>query len=147
MTLETNPVTVGALAKLAGVNVQTIRYYEQRKLLPTPERSAAGYRLYPEATASRVRFIKRAKELGFTLREISDLLALRAAPGANRDDLRGQCQTKIADIELRLQALTAIKSALEGLVGACAKSSSTSECPILEFLEPELGKNHEPTEL
>lgn len=127
---------IGEVAHRCGVNLQTIRYYERRGLLPAPPRSAANYRLYPEDTPARVRFIRRAQRLGFTLREIDELLSLRAAPGVRCDQVRERAAAKARDIERRLRALRAMRRALLELVDQCAgEAPAASRCPILHALE------------
>ena len=98
-------MTIGKLAKRCGVGVETIRFYEREGLIKEPPRSESRYRQYPEETAQRVRFIKRAKELGFTLKEIKGLLELRIRPEATCGDVRNQAEEKIADIEQRLSLI------------------------------------------
>ena len=108
--MDTNDrLTIGELAKCGQVNLETIRYYERQGLLPKPPRSPSGYRLFPSESARRVRFIKRAQELGFSLKEIKELLALRAASGATSADVRKRAEAKIADIEGKIETLRAMK--------------------------------------
>jgi MerR family transcriptional regulator, copper efflux regulator len=128
-------LTIGELARQVGVNVETLRYYERRGLLPTPRRSASGYRLYPEDAVRRVRFIKRAQELGFSLNDIKELLSLRAAPEAGCHEVRAHAEAKIKDIDDKIGALTAMKHALSTLVTECSGEGPLSDCPILESLE------------
>jgi len=127
-------MTVGRVAKRAGVNVETLRYYERRRLLPIPPRSAGNYRLYSEETVRRLRFIKRAHDLGFTLEEIRELLALRAAPRARCATVRRQAEEKVKDIEEKMETLKGMRTALRQLIAACAGQGSVSECPILDAL-------------
>lgn len=129
----TQRLTIGRLAELGGVNLETVRYYERRGLLPKPPRTEAGYRQFPPDTAQRLRFIKRAQELGFSLEEIRDLLALRVERG-NCADVRARAQAKIADIEEKMKTLAAMKSTLRKLVNQCEQGAST-ECVILASLE------------
>src|SRR5438309_8255013 len=103
---------IGEVAELGGVNIQTIRYYEREKLLPEPPRLSSGYRAYPERTVQRVRFIKRAQELGFTLAEVRELLSLRVDHGRDRADVRAIAGAKIADVEQKMRGLEAMKAAL-----------------------------------
>ncbi len=128
-------LTIGQLARHAGVNVETLRYYERRGLIPEPPRKESGYRQYPPEDVARIRFIKRPKELGFTLKEISDLLTLRVDPETSCDDVRRRAETKIADTEEKIRALQTIKEALTKLAASCSGSGPSSECPILEVLE------------
>jgi MerR family mercuric resistance operon transcriptional regulator len=126
-------LTIGRLAELGGVKLETVRYYERRGLLPKPPRTQAGYRQFPPDTAQRLRFIKRAQELGFSLEEIRDLLALRVEP-ENCTDVRARAQAKIANIEEKMKTLAAMKSTLRNLVNQCEQSTS-GECVILASLE------------
>jgi MerR family mercuric resistance operon transcriptional regulator len=126
-------LTIGRLAELGGVNLETVRYYERRGLLPKPPRTQAGYRQFSPDAAQRLRFIKRAQELGFSLEEIRDLLALRVEPG-NCADVRARAQAKIADIEEKMKTLAAMKSTLRNLVNRCEHAAS-GECVILDSLE------------
>ena len=123
------------LANRGGVNLETVRYYERRGLLPKPPRTAAGYRTFDAAAVRRLRFIKQAQALGFSLKEIRELLALRVDPRASCADVRRRAEAKIADIDGKLRALRAIKRALVRLTAACAGRGPVSACPILESLE------------
>lgn len=127
-------LTISRLAQLGGVNLETVRYYERRGLLPKPPRTQAGYRQFPAETAKRLHFIKRAQELGFSLEEISELLALRMEPEQNCADIRAHAQAKIAAIAGKMKILTAMKSSLRSLVEQCEQCGS-AECPILTSLE------------
>lgn len=128
-------MTVGELAREVRVNLATIRYYEKRGLLPRPERLASGYRCYTEEALRRIRFIKRAQVLGFTLREIEALLAWRATPGVTCADIRLQAEEKIANLERKIQSLTAIKKALVSVTATCDGNSPVAECNIVASLE------------
>lgn len=139
MTDTNDRLTIGELAKRGQVNLETIRYYERQGLLPKPPRSPSGYRLFPSESARRVRFIKRAQELGFSLKEIKELLALRAASGATSADVRKRAEAKIADIEGKIETLRAMKKVLARLTAACCGEGSVSECPILESLSSDRG--------
>lgn len=125
----------GEVAKAAGVNIQTLRYYEREGLLAAPKRSAAGYRQYDEDAVRIVSFIKRAQELGFTLREAKELLKLRRAGGKRADAVRRAAEVKLLDIDEKLRDLSAMRTALAGLVDTCACQSGAVYCPILEALE------------
>lgn len=127
-------LTVGNLAKRAEVNVETIRYYERLGLLPSPPRTEAGYRLFSEDAVLRLQFIQRAQDLGFSLKEIRNLLDLRLRPGACCADVREQAETKIAEIDRKLRSLRAMRSALVRLVEACCGNGPVNDCPILESL-------------
>jgi DNA-binding transcriptional MerR regulator len=124
---------IGAVAAQAKVNDQTLRYYERAGLLPTPARAKNGYRNYPPDTVALVRFIKRAQELGFSLADASALSELRRAPGRNRLKVRTLAQAKLLDVEQKIADLTAIRTALQQLVGSCCADDGPG-CPILEAL-------------
>jgi MerR family mercuric resistance operon transcriptional regulator len=130
-------LTIGRLARSAGVGVETVRFYEREGLLAEPQRRESGYRQYPLDTVRRLRFIRQAKDLGFTLREIQELLDLRVAPDSTCADVRERAQAKIADIETRVAALERVKAALERLARRCRGRGPTTECPILEELDSE----------
>jgi MerR family transcriptional regulator, copper efflux regulator len=104
-------LTVGALAKEAGVKIDTIRYYERHGLLPKPLRTNSGYRTFTPASVERLRFIKQAQALGFTLNEVKQLLALRLSPGMTCIDVRDRAQEKLADIQQKIDSLHAMKVA------------------------------------
>jgi Hg(II)-responsive transcriptional regulator len=128
-------LTTGLLAKRAGVGVETIRYYERIGLLPPPARSSAGYRQFPADAVDRFRFIRQAKNLGFSLQEIRELLSLRVEPEASCAEVRLRAEAKIGEIHKRVRGLQRMSAALRRLTEACAGRGSTSACPILEALE------------
>lgn len=130
-------LTIGQLAKEAKVNVETVRYYERRGLMPEPPRRESGYRQYPQGSVARIRFIKRAQELGFSLKEIMELLSLRMNPDTTCGDIKRKTEVKIADIEEKIRALQKIKRGLGKLATSCRGRGPTSECPILEVLNSE----------
>jgi len=130
-------LTISRLARLGGVNLETVRYYEREGLLPRPPRTRSGYRIFPNDAARRLRFIKRAQQLGFSLTEIRELLTLRLRPGTKRDLIRARAETKIADIEQKIKTLTAMKQSLAQLTTQCSGCGPVSECPILESLDHE----------
>lgn len=130
-------LTISRLAQQGGVNLETIRYYERQGLLPKPPRTPAGYRMFPSEAARRVRFIKRAQELGFSLNEIRELLSLRMKPGAKRADIRARADAKLADIEQKIRTLERMKRALRGLTEQCDWCGPLAECPILDSLDEE----------
>jgi Hg(II)-responsive transcriptional regulator len=129
-----NQLTIGQLARTAGVNVETVRYYERRGLMPTPARRESGYRLYCNDDLERMRFIRRAKELGFTLREIEELLLLRANPQSRCSEVRAHAQRKIEDIDSRIEDLNRMRQMLGALSAACLDTGTKEECPLLEAL-------------
>ncbi len=126
---------IGQVAKRAGVGVETIRFYERRGLIEDPPRKESGYRQYPEITVSRIRFIRRASDLGFSLQEVGELLDLRADTGASAGDVRRRTEAKILEIDSRITDLKRMKLALARLSSCCGGKGSISECPILEALE------------
>ncbi len=130
-----NQLTVGKLAEQSGVNLETIRYYERRGLLPSPQRAPSGYRLYSDDSVQRVRFIKKAQVLGFSLKEILELLSLRVDPHTTCADIKQRSERKIADIEEKIQTLRRMKQALLKVSASCSGRGPTSECPILEVLD------------
>jgi Hg(II)-responsive transcriptional regulator len=127
-------LTIGALARRAGVGVETVRFYERRGLVRRPPRPGSGFRAYPEETVARLRFIRQAQALGFTLKEIADLLALRVAPGTDCAAVRARAAAKLADVEGRLVELERIRGALAKLVAACPGSGAVAACTILGSL-------------
>lgn len=137
MTTSGKELTVGKLAESAGVNVETIRFYERKGILPKPLRKPSGYRLYSEDDVKRVQFIVHAKDLGFSLREIQELLELRVEATSSCDDVREQTEAKIADIERKISDLQRIHNVLTKLAAACKTKDPTSDCPVLEALEQE----------
>lgn len=128
-------LTIGNVARQSGVGVETVRFYEREGLLEQPARKQSGYRQYDPEAIARLRFIKQAKRLGFTLREIKELLALRLDPGAARAQVRQQAVAKIADIDQRIDELKRMKQALAPLIRACDGKGSVAGCPILEGIE------------
>ncbi len=130
-------MTIGQLASAAHVNVETIRYYERRGLLDRPQREGSRYRRYPAEAAARIRFIKRAQDLGFSLREIAELLELRVHSVEACHAVEAKTREKIAVVESKVRELTRIKEALERLAANCQAREPTSECPILETLDEE----------
>jgi len=134
---QTLPLTIGQLAKQSRVNLETIRYYERRGLLRRPPRTDSGYRIFSANDVQRIRFIKRAQELGFSLKEIQELLALRIHPGTSCAEIRQRTEVKIADIDEKIRTLKAMKKALVRLTNACSGRGPVSDCPILESLQEE----------
>lgn len=125
---------IGELASLAGVPAATIRYYERRGILAEPPRSDSGYRHYGPETAERLRFIKRAQELGFTLGDIEELLALRVHDPAACAEVEAKTRVKMEDVSRKISELKRLEGALRGLADACAARTPTAECPVLEML-------------
>jgi MerR family transcriptional regulator, copper efflux regulator len=113
-------LTIGEVAEQANVHIETLRYYERRGLVARPPRSASNYRRYPEEAVRRVRFIKRAQELGFSLNNIKELLSLRADPEAGCHEILAHTEAKMKDMDAKICALTAMKYALSTLVAECS---------------------------
>ena len=128
----------GDLAKRTGVNVETLRFYEKKGLLPVPPRRESGYREYSPESVQRIRFIKRAQELGFSLGEIKDLLALRVRKGTSCSDVKERAGEKLEEVRQKIADLKAIERALTKLTASCSGKGPLSECPILENLDGEL---------
>lgn len=127
--------TIGRLAKAVGVNVQTVRYYERLHLLGPATRTSSGYRLYGPEEEQRLRFIKNAQALGFTLREITELLNLRVSARARCGDIQRKAEEKLQCVEAKVQDLQALAQALESLIQTCRAGQPTDRCPILKRLE------------
>ena len=123
------------VAKAAGVNLQTVRFYEREGLLRTPGRSAAGHRRYDDDAVRVIRFIKRAQALGFTLEETRKLLTLRLERPRRVLAARAATRAKLDEVEEKLRALTAVRRELAALLDACACGSGPEVCPILDALE------------
>ena len=128
-------LTIGKVARAAGVGVETVRFYERKGLIEEPPRLASGYRQYPQNIVRRLRFIKRAKELGFTLKEIGDLLSLRNRPDTRCADIRAEAETKITHIEQKIRDLEGMRYALRHLADTCKNQGPLDECPILKALD------------
>lgn len=126
---------IGQIAAKAGVNIQTLRYYERRGLLPRVGRSASGYRKYEDATVPLVRFIKKAQELGFSLREIGELIELRETRSRSQLKVRRIAEEKIEAIDRRISELMAIRSDLVGLVEKCKATGTKADCVILAAID------------
>ena len=128
-------LTIGQLAKAVGVNVQTIRYYERRRLLSPTVRTPSGYRMYGDEAFQRLRFIQNAQALGFTLEEIAGLLNLRVDSAARCGDVQRRAQAKLAKVEAKLCDLEAMARVLKNLIRSCKAGQPTERCPILKSLE------------
>lgn len=128
-------MTIGQVSRRAGVGIETVRFYEREGLLEQPTRKESGYRQYKDEAVARLRFIRRAKELGFSLKEIRELLALRIDPATTCAEVRKAAEAKIADVEEKIRALQRIKHALKKLTVACSGRGPVSECPILDAID------------
>lgn len=127
-------MTIGKVARRAGVGVETVRFYEREGLIEQPPNAGSGWRQYPEGVVSRLRFIRRAQALGFSLREIDELISLRLDPSADSAEVKGRAEAKIEEIESKIHDLQGMKDALVRLAGACTGDGSIQECSILESL-------------
>ena len=130
-------LSIGQLADHSGINLETIRYYEREGLMPAPPRKSSGHRAYPRTAARRLRFIKRAQELGFTLAQIKELLALKVDPQQLCADVVRQVESKIVDIDARMLHLQAMRRVLQNLKDSCSGNCAVADCPILESFEAE----------
>ena len=134
MAIGVNSLMIGQLARRAEVGVETVRFYEREGLLEEPARRPSGYRQYDEGVVDRLRFIRRAKQLGFTLKEIRELLSLRIDPATTCGDVKSRAEAKLEDIAAKIRSLQRMKRALVKLTKACSGRGAASECPILESL-------------
>ena len=127
-------LTIGKLAKQAELGIETVRFYEKQGLIAPPPRTKSNYRLYPEADIIKLRFIKRAKTLGFSLNEIKELIPISHDPHATKADIKNRAVLKTQDIKKKIHDLSRIKNALELLTGECDGHGSLDDCPILRAL-------------
>lgn len=128
--------TIGRAARRAGVGVETIRFYERRGLIEQPPKPARSvFRVYSEDTVARIRFIRQAQELGFSLREVGELLGLKADPAADAADVRNRAAAKLEQVEEKIRQLERIRGALEALIAACPGKGELGHCSIMEALQ------------
>lgn len=130
-------MTIGTLARESGVGIDAIRFYEREGLLPKPARRASGYRDYPAAAVQRLRFIRRAKALGFSLAEIADLLALSTDHESGVEGIRRRAEDRLAALEHRIAELERVRRGLRDLIDACPGHGTPDHCPILRALGDE----------
>lgn len=130
-------MTIGKLAKQCGVGVETIRFYEREGLISQPERKPSGYRLYPREAVDQVHFILQSKDLGFSLKEIRELLNLRLDGKQACEEVRSLAEAKVAEIEKKIALLQRMETTLGELVVACNSNKKTESCPILRAIEKE----------
>lgn len=128
-------LTIGKIAKASGVNIDTIRYYERRDLIKPAQRSPSGYRLYSADSIRRVRFIKRAQGLGFTLTEIAQLLAFGTSPEATARDVLEMTEAKIREEQAKIEHLHQIQTALMKVAQDCPGEGPVKDCPIFRYFE------------
>ena len=127
--------TIGQLAKRGGVNVETVRYYERRRLLMPTTRRPSGYRVYGSTDLRRLQFIKNAQALGFTLQEVEEFLSLRVTSTAICGTVKHKTLAKLAQVEKKIQDLQALAQSLRALARSCVAEQITDHCPILQSLE------------
>ena len=124
-------LSIGRVAERTGVGVQTVRFYEKQGLLRAPARSSSGYREYDPSVLARLGFIRRAQELGFTLKEIRELLALQENENADCADVRRAAVSKLGDVQQRMADLKRMSDALQGLVDSCSGDGPAAQCSIM----------------
>ncbi len=126
---------IGQVALKTGLNVQSIRFYERKGLLPSPSRTDAGQRLYDQESIQRIQFIKHAQAVGFSLKEISELLSVKVSPDGSCLAIRQLATEKLLQLEQRLESIKRMKSALQSMMELCDEGLPVGECPILEALD------------
>ena len=134
-------LTIGQVARRAGIGIETIRFYERKGLIDEPPRRESGYRQYGEEDVERLVFIQHAKTLGFSLKEIFELLSIRSRPDANSREVKSIAMAKLEDIENKISLLQRMQRTLQKLVEQCPGEGPTCDCPILEALEKEDSAN------
>jgi Hg(II)-responsive transcriptional regulator len=128
-------ISIGQVARQAGVGVETIRFYEREGLLEEPPRRASGYRQYTEQVVNRIHFIKRAQRLGFSLKEITELLLLRVDAQTSCEEVKQRTEAKIAEVERKLVELQRMRQALLQVASLCTGQGPASACPMLDALD------------
>ncbi|KMP11140.1 hypothetical protein UZ36_05440 [Candidatus Nitromaritima sp. SCGC AAA799-C22] len=128
-------LTRGRVAKLCEINIEAVRYYEQRRLIGPPDRNASGYRVYAEEDVHKIRFIKNAQKLGFTLEEIGELLKLRVRKNGKCEPVMVRAQKKLDEVEIKIRDLQSMQAALKDLIACCKEAAPTGDCPILSCFE------------
>lgn len=129
---EFNNLTIGRVAELSNVGVETIRYYEREGILQQPQRIDGSIRRYPKETIHRLHFIRRAQELGFSLLEITELLSIRATGKGSCSKVADKTEKKLAQIEEKIADLRRLKSALLKVKECCGQQAASDKCPVLE---------------
>lgn len=133
MNAPTENMTIGVLAKAAGVSVETIRFYQRRGMMQQPDRPLGGIRRYSQQDSARVRFIKSAQKLGFSLEEVADLLELE--DGSQCNEARAKAERKLADVRARLADLHRVEGVLQNLVKRCRAARGQVRCPLIAALQ------------
>jgi DNA-binding transcriptional MerR regulator len=144
VSFDDTHLRTGQVAERAGVNIQTLRYYERRGLIARPERSPGGHRIYPPDTVTLLTVIKAAQRLGFTLEEVADLIDT-GRRGHPSPDLRSRAQAKLAEVDARIADLTTIRHTLAQLVAARCDSLTNCTCPDCPLPFADLAHDKEPT--
>lgn len=128
-------LTISKVASKAGVGVETVRFYHRKGLIKQPSKPAlGGFRVYPLETVNRIRFIRQAQELGFSLREVKDLLTLRAIPSSDCSEVRNQAQIKLDEVNRKIRQLKRMRTALDQLIAACPGKGALQACSIMEAM-------------
>jgi MerR family mercuric resistance operon transcriptional regulator len=135
-------LTIGKAAESAGVRIATIRFYERRGLIAQPPKPQSGYRIYPPETVARIRFIRQAQDIGFSLAETAELLSLQARPDSDCADIRERAQAKRAEVERKIDQLVRVRAALDDLIAACPGNGALRACSILSALSEGEHKVH-----
>ncbi len=135
-------LNIGDVARQGGVTVETLRYYEREGLVKAAGRGSNGYRRFAAEAVRRVHFIKRAQEVGFTLKDIKELLSLKADPGASCGDVRARAEGKISEMEEKIAMLQRMKAVLADWAAACPDAGPVDQCPILDALDQETEGHH-----
>jgi MerR family mercuric resistance operon transcriptional regulator len=135
MRKKMDEITIGKLSELTGLSRETLRFYEQKKLIPNPKRNKSGYRLYQQDTVRRIRFIQYTKKMGFSLKEIRTLLSLRINPEGTCSEIKQYTDSKITEITNQITALVTMRDTLTQLSSSCSGRGPISSCPILDAFE------------
>lgn len=138
MPQEKKLLQIGEIAKLAGVNIQTLRYYERRDILKPRSKKESGFRLYSKDDVKTIKFIKHAQELGFKLEEIKELINLRVSTSGRSEKARKKASEKLVDVQEKIKMLKNIEKTLKKLVSDCKNNRTSSGCPIIEGIERSL---------
>ena len=128
-------LSIGQVAEAAGVGVETVRFYQRQGLVEEPAREGTRHRRYPQETVARIRFIRGAQNLGFSLKEIEDLMALRIAPGTSKAEIKARAQEKVDEIEEKTRDLQRMRDTLLKLIGSCEGTGTLEDCPILNAFD------------
>jgi MerR family copper efflux transcriptional regulator len=126
-----NSLSIGQVAEAAGVGVETVRFYQRQGLVEEPPRRGTPHRRYPQETVARIRFIRGAQNLGFSLKEIEELMTLRIAPGTSKAEIKARAQEKVDEIEEKMRDLQRMRDTLLKLIGSCEGTGTVEDCPIL----------------